>query len=69
MSATDQQNVEYYTPPATHSLPADWSSFLASLSAEDRELHKMGAELLGSSYFGKWTHQYRKWKATLGAGA
>jgi phage/plasmid-associated DNA primase len=56
--------MEQYNPPSVSTLPANWTQFMASLSEDDRELHKMGAELLGSSYFGQWTHQYRKWLAS-----
>lgn len=61
--------MEQYSPPPVPKLPENWAQFLASLSEDDRELHKMGAELLGSSYFGQWTHQYRKWLASGGGGA
>jgi hypothetical protein len=47
-------------PP--HPLPVDADKFLASLSPVDRELHMMGAEKLGSSYFMERTRQYVAWK-------
>lgn len=51
-----------YTPPKPAPLPADFDEFYASLTAEEKELHALATELLGSSYFIQWTHMYTKWK-------
>ncbi len=47
-------------PP--HPLPADAEEFLSSLTPVERELHQMGVEKLGSSYFMERTRQYTAWK-------
>jgi hypothetical protein len=43
-------------------LPADAEEFLASLPEVERQLHKLAAEKLGSSYFMDRTHSYKAWK-------
>ena len=52
-------------PP--HPVPADAEEFLASLTPVERELHQMGVEKLGSSYFMERTRQYTAWKKAKGA--
>ncbi len=44
-----------------HKKPADAEEFYASLSETERELHRMGEEKLGSSYFLDRTRQYKEW--------
>ena len=67
MSSTRSQNTvitpQKYAPPPLPVKPADYEEFMASLDEEERELHIMAEELLGSSYFVQWTHGYKKWKA------
>jgi hypothetical protein len=48
-------------PP--HPLPADSSEFLKACSPEERQVHLMAIEMLGSSYFMDKSHGYRSWKA------
>jgi hypothetical protein len=43
-------------------LPADFDEFYASLTPQEKELHALATEWLGSSYFIQWTHMYAKWK-------
>lgn len=45
-----------------HPVPADAEEFLATLTPVERELHQMGVEKLGSSYFMERTRQYTAWK-------
>jgi hypothetical protein len=47
-----------------HPKPADYEEFIASLTAVERELHEMGQEKLGSSYFVERTRSYKKWAAS-----
>ena len=67
MSSTRSQNTvitpQKYAPPPRPVKPADYEEFMASLDEEERELHIMAEELLGSSYFVQWTHGYKKWRA------
>jgi hypothetical protein len=51
-----------YTPPKPAPLPADFDEFYASLTPEEKELHALATDFLGSSYFIQWTHMYTKWK-------
>ena len=50
-----------YTPPKPAPLPHDFEEFYVSLSNQEKELHQLAIEMLGSSYFIQWTHMYRKW--------
>ena len=50
-----------YTPPKPAPLPHDFEEFYASLTSEEKELHALATEMLGSSYFVQWCHMYRKW--------
>ncbi len=45
-----------------HPLPKDAEAFLAVIDPKERELHKLAAEMLKSSYFMEKTHSYRRWK-------
>jgi hypothetical protein len=58
-----------YKPPKPSPMPSDYDLYLASLTSQELELHKMAEELLGSSFFVEWTHGYKKWKATVTATA
>jgi hypothetical protein len=51
-----------YAPPKPAPLPVDFDEFYASLTHEEKELHALATEWLGSSYFIQWTHMYTKWK-------
>jgi len=51
----------HYTPPKPAPLPADFDEFYASLTPEEKELHELATNFLGSSYFIQWTHMYTKW--------
>lgn len=48
-------------PP--HPRPADYEEFMLACTPIERELHAMGVELLGSSYFVDRTRSYKKWSA------
>lgn len=51
-----------YTPPKPAPPPPDFDEFYASLTSQEKELHLLAIEKLGSSYFVQWCHMYRKWK-------
>ena len=51
-----------YIPPQPAPLPSDFNEFYASLSTQEKELHELAKEFLGTSYFVQWTHMYRNWK-------
>ena len=53
-------------PP--HPLNTSEQEYVDQMSAQDRALHELAIKKLGSSYFVKWTHGYKKWakaKATV----
>ena len=50
-----------YAPPKPAPLPADFDEFYESLTPEEKELHELATNFLGSSYFIQWTHMYTKW--------
>lgn len=50
-----------YTPPKPAPLPHDFDEFYGSLTPQEKELHALAIEMLGSSYFVQWCHMYRKW--------
>jgi len=54
--------MQHYTPPRPAPLPEDFDEFYASLSPQEKQLHELAMEKLGSSYFVQWSHMYRKWK-------
>jgi len=54
--------MERYTPPKPSPLPANFDAYYASLTPEEKELHALATDFLGSSYFIQWTHMYTKWK-------
>ena len=53
--------MQQYTPPKPAPKPADFDEFYASLTPEEKELHQLATEQLGSSYFIQWTHMYTRW--------
>ena len=65
MSTLKKGSEKEMLPP--HPQPADADEFLASLTPVERELHQMGVEKLGSSYFMERTRQYVAWKKAKGA--
>lgn len=54
--------MEKYVPPKPAPLPEDFDEFYASLTPQEKELHKLATEKLGSSYFVQWSHFYKEWK-------
>jgi len=54
--------MQVYTPPKPAPLPADFEEFYASLSEGEKQLHQLAIDMLQSSYFVQWSHNYRKWK-------
>lgn len=56
--------MQRYTPPKSAPLPADFDEFYATLTPDEKELHALATEKLGSSYFIQWTHMYTKWSKT-----
>ncbi len=56
-----KQMMQRYTPPKPAPLPEDFDEFYASLSDQEKELHQLAIEMLGTSYFVQWCHMYRKW--------
>jgi len=61
--------MQVYTPPKPAPLPQDFDEFYSSLSSQEKELHELAIEKLGSSYFIQWSHMYRKWKKAKDAAA
>ena len=61
--------MQVYTPPKPAPLPEDFDEFYSSLSSQEKELHELAIEKLGSSYFVQWSHMYRKWKKAKDATA
>jgi hypothetical protein len=61
--------MQVYTPPKPAPLPADFNEFWASLTPEEKELHELATNMLGSSYFIQWTHMYTKWVKARSANA
>jgi hypothetical protein len=53
--------MQHYTPPKPAPLPQDFDEFYQSLTPEEKELHELAIQKLGSSYFIQWTHMYRAW--------
>jgi hypothetical protein len=53
--------MQHYTPPKPAPLPADFDEFYADLTVQEKKLHELAIEKLGSSYFVQWTHMYTKW--------
>lgn len=47
----------------THARPANQQKFLDSLGEKEREVHLMGEQIMGSSYYMEKTHAYREWLA------
>jgi hypothetical protein len=54
--------MQVYQPPKPAPLPEDFEEFYASLTSQEKELHELAIEKLGSSYVVQWCHMYRKWK-------
>ncbi len=54
--------MQVYTPPKSAPLPDDFDEFYSSLTTQEKELHQLAIEKLGSSYFVQWSHMYRKWR-------
>lgn len=46
-----------------HARPDNHEKFLASLGAKEKQVHLMGEEIMGSSYYMEKTHAYRQWLA------
>ena len=54
--------MQKYAPPKPAPLPADFDEFYAELTPQEKQLHELAIEKLGSSYFVQWTHMYTKWQ-------
>jgi hypothetical protein len=54
--------MQAYTPPPPHPLPSDFEEYYSSLSEQEKQLHQLAIDMLQSSYFVQWSHNYRKWK-------
>ena len=54
--------MQRYTPPKPAPLPVDFDEFYAQLTSQEKQLHELAIEKLGSSYFLQWTHMYTKWQ-------
>ena len=48
-----------YKPPPPHRIPDKAAKFLATLSENERQLHELAIELLGSSYFVETSHAFK----------
>lgn len=53
--------MQRYIPPKPAPLPADFDEFYADLTPQEKQLHELAIEKLGSSYFVQWSHMYVKW--------
>jgi len=53
--------MQHYTPPKPAPLPVDFDEFYAQLTPDEKKLHELAVEKLGSSYVVQWTHMYAKW--------
>ena len=56
--------MQRYVPPKPAPLPADFDEFYAELTPQEKQLHELAIEKLGSSYFVQWSHMYVKWSKT-----
>jgi hypothetical protein len=56
-----------YTPLPPHPVSKEGEAYLATLTAEQLELHELAVKMLGSSYFVERTHGFRKWVAASAA--
>ena len=54
--------MQRYTPPKPAPLPVDFDEFYAQLTPQEKQLHELAVEKLGTSYFPQWTHMYTKWQ-------
>jgi hypothetical protein len=59
----------YYKPPTPAPLPADYTEFLASLNATERELMEIAGRELKSSFFVQWCRAYQAWTKAKAARA
>ena len=57
--------MQRYTPPKPAPLPADFQEFYDQLTPQEKQLHQLAIEKLGSSYFPQWTHMYTKWAKAI----
>lgn len=53
-----------FQPP--HALNPKEKTFLKQLSPQEKELHELATQMLGSSYFTGKTHGYTKWSSSQG---
>lgn len=53
--------MQRYVPPKPAPLPADFDEFYADLTPQEKQLHELAIEKLGSSYFVQWSHMYTTW--------
>ena len=53
--------MQRYVPPKPAPLPVDFDEFYAALTPQEKKLHELAIEKLGSSYFVQWSHMYVKW--------
>lgn len=59
--------MQSYTPLPPHTVPEEAAAYIAAMTPQERELHDLAVELLGSSYFVEWSHGFKKWRATQAA--
>jgi hypothetical protein len=50
-------------PP--HPLNEQEQQYVNQMNPKDRALHELAIQKLGSSYFVKWTHGFKKWSAAV----
>ena len=48
-----------------HPLNQQEQQYIAQMGSQDRALHELAVQKLGSSYFVKWTHGFKKWSAAV----
>lgn len=61
-TATEQRKE---LPP--HPVVEKAAEYVATMTAQQRELHELATQMLGSSYFVDRTHGFRKWLAAAAA--
>jgi hypothetical protein len=60
---TQKQQPEKLAFQPPHALNPKEQQFFASLTDQEKQLHELATQMLGSSYFMGKTHAYRGWEA------
>ncbi len=60
MQSQTQEKLTFQPP---HALNPKEQQFFQSLTGQEKDLHELATQMLGSSYFMGKTHAYRAWEA------